>query len=105
VKDASGQGLAGFSSTLSFQTNTWVHIAWTMNGSTSSFYVNGSAYGLTDGMTSPSGVMRKYCFIGHPADLAPPIGTGGYDDIKIYGRALNSTEILDDMNLPPVFNL
>jgi hypothetical protein len=105
VLDVNGTGIGGASTNLAIPINTWVHIAWVNAESTSYYYVNGASYGSTSGMKSAPGVERQHCSIADPMDITNPVGTGGYDDIKIYGRALSAVEVVADMNLPPVFDL
>jgi len=78
--------------------NTWTHVAATYDGETLAYYVNGAQ---TSVISAP----------GQLASTALPlrIGNSSYsgegfigriDDVRVYGRALTSTEIQTDMNTP-----
>jgi hypothetical protein len=93
-----GQDYGGQDYMVSIPLNTWFHFAWTLRGTLESVYINGSLIENRTIAKSPQEIQRPYCYIGHSYDLNP--GTGGYDDIKIFSRALSASEVLADFNMP-----
>ncbi|NRQ31396.1 PKD domain-containing protein [Nonomuraea sp. NN258] len=84
--------------TASLPLNTWSHLAVTYDGTTLRLYVNGTqAAQRTVGgsMRTDSGVLR----IGGNS-LWGEYFAGQIDEVRIYNRALNATELQTDMNTP-----
>ncbi len=75
-------------------TNTWFHVAATYDGTTTCLYINGilkaSSTTITGNLVTNTSPLK----IGLDQTGANPFA-GSIDDIKIYGRALSSTEVLD----------
>lgn len=89
-----GYGLIPFS----YEIGQWYHLAVTRNGSTYAFYVNGDPVGtVTDTHVIPDASA--------PLTIGQGEGThyvhGSMDEIKIYNRALSSTEIAKINGLVP----
>lgn len=77
-----------------WQTGQWYHIAFTQNGQGAKFYINGSD------VTNDGGVADSNFVLNHFGDAG---GTswefdGLIDEIKVWNRTLNASEILDDYN-------
>ncbi|MBI3520349.1 MAG: hypothetical protein HY062_13480 [Bacteroidetes bacterium] len=74
--------------------NTWFHVAATYDGTTTCLYVNGvlktTSTSITGNLVTNTSPMK----IGLDQTGANPFA-GGIDDIKIYGRSLSATEIVD----------
>lgn len=83
----------------SVNTGNWVHIAFTKSGTSGTYYINGVASGTTSASRDISynisndfaiGLdLRAYRQAGHTSSNF----SGTMDDIRIWNRALNSTEI------------
>ncbi len=77
-------------------TTSWSHVTGTYNGSILRLYVNGVQVGtanLSGNLATSTGVLR----IGGNGMWGEYFG-GQMDDLRIYNRALTSTEIVQDMN-------
>jgi hypothetical protein len=80
-------GATYLSATLSTPLDTnWHHLAMVVNGATGQFYVDGAAVTMTN--TSTGGVIGS----ANPLQIGPGV-TGDLDDVRIYNRALSSSEI------------
>jgi len=79
-------------------TNTWTHVATTYNGSTMKLYVNG-ALRASKSQTGPMYTSSGPLTFGGNAVWGEYFA-GRLDEIRIYNRALDQTEIQTDMNLP-----
>ena len=82
-------GVAFFNGTLPVQTNTWYHAAMTYDGSQLRLYVNGVPDGslpITGPLVRTSGPL----FIGY---YGPYSLRGGVDEVGLYSRALDASEI------------
>ncbi len=75
--------------TTSWNTNQWYWLAWTISGTTLTFYVNGVADGSVTlaGVIAPSGATR----IG--LANAGEYATGTIGTVQLYSRALSATEV------------
>lgn len=73
----------------------WTHIAITLSGTTATLYVNGVSAGTNASMTiNPAALgVTTLNFLGESQFSADPAYLGSIDDFRIYGRALNSTEV------------
>lgn len=86
--------------TVSVCDDTWHHIVGVRNGSTATFYVDGTAYtsdgaDLLDALTNSSDL-----YIGKRQDASGlRIFSGLIDELRIYNRALSSTEVTALYNL------
>jgi hypothetical protein len=78
--------------------NEWVHLAGVYDGSTMHLYVDGDLVATMPGVTGNVRMEGKPLFFGGGADGADPNApswfmSGLIDDVRIYKRALNITEI------------
>ena len=89
-----GPAQAGMDSALAL--NQWSHLAVVFNGSQAQFYVNGalvSSKSLNVNLTARGGQMR----LGADADTRQ-FYKGVLDNVRIYNRALTTSEVQSDMN-------
>jgi PKD repeat protein len=80
--------------------NTWSHLAGTYNGTNLQFYVNGvqvASRAQAGAIATSTGALS----IGGDS-TSGQFWTGMIDEVRIYNRALNSTEIQTDMNTPVI---
>jgi hypothetical protein len=103
MRNVSGPGTGMVSYFPSIPFYTWSHFAWTYSNGTGNTYLNGTFMGSQTGMLSPPGVTRAACYVGYRFDAAT--GLAGYDEIRIYNRSLNATEIAADYNTASFVNL
>jgi hypothetical protein len=78
--------------------NTWMHLAFTYDGSTERLYVNGvlvASQAKTGAVQSSTGVLH----IGGDS-VWGEFFQGLIDEVRIYNRALSASEIQTDMNSP-----
>ena len=74
-------------------TNSWTHLAGTYNGTTMVFYINGTRAASS---TSKSGAINQNdanLYIGRIYGYSASYFRGRIDDVRIYGGALNSSQI------------
>ena len=72
--------------------NVWKHIAFTINGTTLTFYENGVVK-LTITMAAPLSLVSSVGYIGHSYWTPDPNPSGKYSDFRIYGRVITAAEI------------
>jgi hypothetical protein len=77
----------------------WYHVIGVFDGSSRIIYVNGVQENISSANTIPDTNSGNVVIGGTPLVNRPWNGT--IDEVKIYNRALNSPEVLDDYNLPP----
>ena len=85
-------------STTTLNLNQWNNVAFTLKGSTASVYVNGV---LADQKihTTPLNVIRNSNFVGGSNWPVDPLPNVIYDELRIFNRALDASEIVEIMNL------
>ncbi len=94
--------------TTALTTGTWVHLAVTLSGDTTTLYVNGTAVATTVAAINPTGFDFKPVnnYIGKSQFAPDPLFNGRIDDFRIYGYALPASQINDVMQggdtLPPL---
>ncbi len=90
----SGDGAWAFSSTASITTGTWYNLVWVYDkvNTRMSYYVNGVSKG-TDENFNPSDTATYSFFMGSWVDVSAYEFNGKMDEVGIWNRALNSTEI------------
>jgi len=77
---------------MSYATGEWMHVAITLEGSTITFYKNGSALGTREGI--PGIATNAYHLaIGRSLQRAGVRFNGTIDEVRIYNRALSAEEI------------
>jgi hypothetical protein len=95
-----GSELSGYissssiSKSVSFQLNTWYHVAFVLSGTTGYLYVNGILIN-SKSIGAPSNVVRTKNYIGNSNTIYSN-ALAVYDDIKIYQGALSSSCIMND---------
>jgi fibronectin type 3 domain-containing protein len=86
--------------TSSLAIGTWVHVAVTLNGSTTKLYVNGVAVATAADAINPVGFDFKplNSYIGKSQFAADPLFNGRVDDFRIYNYPLTSSQVNDVKN-------
>lgn len=91
--------VADVNSAFTLSTATWYHIAWIRNGGTSQLYVNAVAKGSTSASTPNS--PGSYTTIGAWTNAAGTVTgyfNGLIDDVRLYERAISTTELTNMYN-------
>ena len=94
--------------TTALATGTWVHLAVTLSGDTTTLYVNGTAVANTVAAINPTGFDFRPVnnYLGKSQFGSDPLFNGRIDDFRIYGYALPASQINDVMQggdtLPPL---
>ena len=76
---------------------TWTHIAYTMSGTTMTFYLNGAANYSCSGMMQTAYADRTNSYIGYNVANGNYLSSG-IDSMMIFNRALTATEVSQVMN-------
>lgn len=75
-------------------TNSWVHVAVTLDGSRGSLYLNGSPVATSNNITiRPWQLLARSNYVGESQFPADPAFSGRIDSFRIFGRSLGSNEI------------
>lgn len=83
-----------FSSTLT--SNTWYHLAATVNGTSGKLYVNG-VESTTSGDPLPITKVKRWInYFGKSAWSSDPPANADYDDIKFFSKTLTQQEVIYD---------
>jgi len=87
----------GINGTAALPLDEWSHLAVTIAGGTGRLYVNGVQVGVNTAMTVNPAVLGplRNNWLGRSNYAGDPIYAGGLDDVNIWSRALNATEIAD----------
>ncbi|MEZ2336397.1 cellulose binding domain-containing protein [Mucilaginibacter sp. RCC_168] len=81
-----------------FPLNTWTYLAVTRAGNTTTLYLNGTSVASSTNITiKPSALSNTSLNYLGKSQFSDPMFKGSIDNFKIYGRALNSSEITADM--------
>jgi beta-xylosidase len=76
-------------------TNSWCHVAVTLDGSTGLLYLDGNPIGTNNAMTiRPWQLLARSNYLGK-SQWADPYFNGRIDSFRIFGRALSGAEIRD----------
>ena len=75
----------------------WMNVAATYDGTTPLIYVNGVSQTLGSETATAAGAANK-CYIGRTAYSTPYYFDGKMANVKIYNRALTSTEVVQNYN-------
>lgn len=74
--------------------NQWVHVAVTLQGDTGTLYVNGKVVASSTEITfNPKNLQVTEAYLGKSRYTADPFYKGSMDNVKVYDKALTSTEI------------
>jgi hypothetical protein len=83
-------------------TNSWCHVAVTLDGSVGLLYLNGVPVATNNNLTiRPWQTLAKTNYIGHSQFPADPLFGGEISSFRIFGRALSGAEIKDLAYAPP----
>jgi hypothetical protein len=74
-------------------TNSWCHVAVTLDGALGLLYLNGKPVATNNIVVRPWQVMARTNYIGDSQFAPDPTFNGRIDSLRIYGRALNRAEI------------
>jgi len=81
------------------QLNEWYHLAYVLNGTNMTMYINGENVGSQDSLI-PAYIVRSSSFIGRSNWYPGDQDANAYlDEIKIYNRALSPDEVAYDMTV------
>jgi len=75
--------------------NQWYHVAFVLNGTTGSIYVDGKQ-DVTGPLEAARNVTRKINYIGKSQYIDHPNTNAVYDDLKIFNGTLTAADILND---------
>jgi len=77
-------------------TNSWVHVAVTLDGSTGLLYLEGNPVATNANLTlRPWQALARSNYVGKSQWPADPLFSGRIDSFRIFGRALSGAEIMD----------
>ena len=76
-------------------TGEWAHVAVTLNGTTGTLYLNGTAVDSGDITIDPANFNPTLNYIGESQFAADPSFNGLVDDFRIYSRSLSAAEVKD----------
>ena len=77
-------------------TNSWVHVAVTLDGSKGLLYLDGSPVATNANLTlRPWQILARSNYLGKSQWPADPLFNGRLDSFRVFGRALSGAEIMD----------
>lgn len=77
-------------------TNSWVHVAVTLDGQRGVLYQNGSPIATNASLTiRPWQLLARSNYVGESQFTADPLFDGRIDSFRVFGRTLSATEIRD----------
>lgn len=77
-------------------TNSWCHVAVSLDGTKGILYLNGVAVGTNNSLTiRPWQLLARTNYIGESQFAADPTFNGKIDSVRIFGRSLSAAEIRD----------
>jgi arabinan endo-1,5-alpha-L-arabinosidase len=77
-------------------TNSWCHVAVSLDGAKGILYLNGSPVGTNSTLTiRPWQLLARSNYVGESPFTANPFFSGRVDSLRIFGRALGGAEIRD----------
>jgi arabinan endo-1,5-alpha-L-arabinosidase len=77
-------------------TNSWCHVAVSLDGAKGILYLNGSPVGTNSALTiRPWQLLARSNYVGESQSTANPFFSGRVDSLRIFGRALSGVEIRD----------
>jgi len=81
---------------LPLPTNSWCHVAVTLDGARGILYFNGNAVATNSTLTiRPWQLLARSNYLGKSQFASDPLFNGSIDSFRIFGRALSATEIRD----------
>lgn len=75
------------------RTNTWSHVAVTLNGSYATIYINGKQVAAGSVGGTLSDVKPLLCYVGRSQFKADPMLQGNMQDVRIYNYALSADNV------------
>ena len=75
------------------RTNTWSHVAVTLNGSYATIYINGKQVAAGSVGGTLSDVKPLLCYVGRSQFKADPMLQGNMQDVRIYNYALSADDV------------
>ena len=77
-------------------TNSWCHVAVTLDGTKGLIYLNGNPVGTNNALTvRPWQTLARNLYLGKSQFAGDPLFSGKIDSCRIFGRALSAAEIRD----------
>lgn len=77
-------------------TNTWCHVAVTLDGARGVLYLDGHPVGMNNNITvRPWQLLARANYVGKSQFASDPTFNGEVDSLRIFGRALSAVEILE----------
>ncbi|MBW8863945.1 MAG: family 43 glycosylhydrolase, partial [Verrucomicrobia bacterium] len=81
---------------MALPTNSWCHVAVTLDGTKGVMYLDGNPVGTNNAMTiRPWQVLTRSNYLGKSQFAADPLFSGRLESFRIFGRALSAAEIRD----------
>ena len=81
---------------VTFDVNKWIHLGVTLKDNHTIIYVDGNVTARGN-LVKPMVFKRTFSYFGKSSVVADPNLNGILDEIKIFNRALNASEIIQDM--------
>ena len=98
MNNVAGTGLSWTPSSQAISFNEWYHLAYILQGSTFQIFINGNTTLSTQTTYVPSNISRSGTIA-----LPDPGTMAIFDEMKIYNKALSSTEISNEINQNVIF--
>ncbi|MBC8096113.1 MAG: family 43 glycosylhydrolase [Akkermansiaceae bacterium] len=77
-------------------TNSWAHVAVTLDGTRGTLYLNGNVAAISNNITiRPWEILARSNYVGESQFAADSTWNGKLDSFRVFGRALSSNEIRD----------
>lgn len=91
IKNNGGEQQLNYSAPL--PTGEWCHVAVTLSGNTGTLYLNGAAVDTRTITIDPADFSPALNYLGKSLFSADPYLNGSVDDLRVFKRALTSTEV------------
>lgn len=90
-----GSGEQAINSNTALSLDAWTHFAVTLSGNTAALYINGAVVGTNSNLTTHPAALGATTknYLGDSQFSADPSLQGNLDDVRIYSRALTTTEV------------
>ncbi len=101
-----GSGEQTVETTGALPTNQWVHVCFTLSGSTGKIYTNGVLAASSTGFSiAPSSFTPQFNFLGKSQFTADPLFHGALDEVQLNDYALTAAQVAALVtNSPPAFS-